>query len=139
MIYYLTENEVIAINQYVIQVTSPNEQVGVLNPEMLSSAVNRPKQSVGGQDAYPTVFEKAAALFESLAKNHCFYNANKRTAFLAMIQFLSYNGYNFEMDPKAAEDFVVDVVLHKYTFEQIVDVIRQHSVEQGIGKKRKEG
>ncbi|QGG48836.1 type II toxin-antitoxin system death-on-curing family toxin [Heliorestis convoluta] len=56
------------------------------------------------------MFEKAGALLESLAKNHAFHNANKRTAFLALLQFLAYNGYHFEMHPKKAVDFVVDVV-----------------------------
>jgi len=53
---------------------------------------------------------------------HC-----KRTAFLSLLQFLSYNGYTFVMDPKQAEDFVVDVVIHKYTFEQVVSIIESHS------------
>lgn len=127
MTYYLTPEEVIAINQYVIQEFSPNEQIGVRSPELLNSAVNRPRQTVFGEDAYPTIFEKATALFESLAQNHPFHNANKRTAFLALLQFLSYNGYEFMMTQKQAEDFVVDVVNHKYTFEQVVEMIRQHS------------
>ncbi|WP_281759728.1 type II toxin-antitoxin system death-on-curing family toxin [Alicyclobacillus hesperidum] len=76
---------------------------------------------------YPTVFAKAAALFESLEQNHAFHNANERTAFLALLQFLSYNGYTFVMDQKQAEDFVVDVVNHKYTFEQIVEIIESNS------------
>lgn len=125
---YLTPEEVIAINLYVIQEFSPHEQAGVRSPELLDSAVNRPRQSVFGDDAYPTIWEKAAALFESLAQNHPFHNGNKRTAFLALLQFLSYNGYQFTMAPKQAENFVVDVVNHKYSFEEIVEMIRLHSV-----------
>ncbi|GMA51598.1 death-on-curing protein [Alicyclobacillus contaminans] len=128
MIRYLTEEEIIAINLYVIQEFSPSEQSGVRSPELLNSAAFRPQQSAFGKDAYPTIFEKAAALFESLALNHIFYNANKRTAFLALLQFLSYNGYKFTMAQKQAEDFVVDMVNHKYTFEQIVQVIKAHSL-----------
>ena len=126
MTRFLTEDEVIAINLYVIQEFSPVEQTGVKFPDLLNSAVHRPQQSVFTQDAYPTIFAKAAAFFESLAQNHAFHNANKRTAFLSLLQFLGYNGYTFVMDPKKAEDFVVDVVNHHYTFEQIVEIIELH-------------
>lgn len=42
----------------------------------------------------------------------------------------AYNGYAFVMDQKQAEDFVVDVVNHKYTFEQVVRIIKSHSHQQ---------
>ncbi len=44
--------------------------------------------------------KKAAALFESIGKNHAFLNANKRTAFIALNLFLGYNGYKLEMEKK---------------------------------------
>jgi len=127
MTQFLTEEEVIAINLWVIQEFSPGEQPGVKFPDLLNSALNRPKQSVFEEDAYPTIFAKDAALFESLALNHPFHNANKRTAFLSMLQFLRYHGYIFVMEQTQAEDFVVDVVNHQYTFNQIVEVIELHS------------
>ncbi|WP_082806595.1 type II toxin-antitoxin system death-on-curing family toxin [Ferroacidibacillus organovorans] len=98
MIKYLTPEEVIAIHLYVIHEFSPGEQSGVAFPDMLDSAIHRPRHSAFGEDAYPGIFEKAAALFASLAQNHAFHNANKRTAFLSLLQFLSYNGYVFLMD-----------------------------------------
>jgi death-on-curing protein len=99
-------------------------------PDLLNSAINRPKQSAFGEEAYPTIFGKAGALFESLAKNHTFHNANKRTAFLALIQFLAYNGFQFNMSQKQAEDFVVDVVNQKYEFDEIVAIIKEYSVKR---------
>lgn len=125
---YLTEQEVIAINYFLIDRYSPGEPKGVKDAGLLDSALQRPKQTVFGADAYIDVFEKATALFESIAKNHCFQNANKRTAFVALLQFLSYNGYKFTMDQQAAEDFVVDVVVHKYDFNEMVNIIRTHTV-----------
>ncbi|GAX90386.1 type II toxin-antitoxin system death-on-curing family toxin [Effusibacillus lacus] len=128
MVYYLTAEEVLAINLHVIRTISPHEQKGVKFPHLLESAVNRPRQSAVGEDAYPTIFEKATALFESLAQNHAFHNANKRTAFLALLQFLNYNGYEFKMSKKKAEDFTVDVVNHVYSFQQIAAIIQEHTV-----------
>ncbi|WP_420850670.1 type II toxin-antitoxin system death-on-curing family toxin [Paenibacillus lutrae] len=60
--------------------------------------------STFGKDAYPTIWNKAAALFEPLGQNHPFQNANERTAFTALLIFLRYNGYHFKMPPKATED-----------------------------------
>ncbi|QQK74604.1 type II toxin-antitoxin system death-on-curing family toxin [Salicibibacter cibarius] len=108
---FLTVKEVEAINQYIILKYSPGEPIGVKSLDLLESAVYRPQQSAFGEDAYPTVYEKTAALFESLAQNHPFYNANKRTAFISLTQFLYYNGYDFEMtSQKEQENFTVDVV-----------------------------
>jgi death-on-curing protein len=59
---------------------------------LLDSAANRPFQTFGGEDLYPTIFGKAAALFHSLACNHCFFNGNKRTAVMALDLFLAANG-----------------------------------------------
>ena len=124
---YLTVQEVIFINATLIKTYSPSEQIGVRSMSLLESAVYRPQQTVLGKDAYPSVFEKAAALFQSLGQNHPFQNGNKRTAFAAMVLFLRFNGYFFKMDPKQAEDFTVAMVEHAYRFEQLVDIIKGHS------------
>ncbi|MDQ1911398.1 type II toxin-antitoxin system death-on-curing family toxin [Paenibacillus sp. GD4] len=124
---YLSAQEVIAINVAMIQRYSPGEQIGVKSSAMLESAIQRPMSSAFGEDAYPTVFEKAAALFESLGQNHPFQNANKRTAFTALVIYLRYNGFILIMDTKAAEDFTVDMVNHKFTFAELAGIIQSHS------------
>lgn len=127
LIYYITVSEAIEINKSVILKYSKTESIRVIDPTLLDSAINRPKQSVFGEDAYTTIFSKAAALLESIAKNHSFANANKRTGFACMVYFLYMNGYEFRMDEKQAEDFAVDVVKHKYSFEEIAEIIKKHS------------
>lgn len=126
-IIYLTTNQVIAINAMQIRLYSPEELLGVKNPSLLDSALNRPKQSVFGEDAYPSIYEKAAALFESLAKNHAFHNANKRTALASLIIFLKLNHVHWTMWIEEEQDFVVDVVNHQYTFREIVSMIERHT------------
>ncbi len=66
---------------------------GVKDRALLESAVGRPSQTVFGQDAYPTVTDKAAALFHSLVSNHPFHDGNKRTAVTALQHFLLANGF----------------------------------------------
>ena len=96
-IIYLSTNQVIAMNTVQIRLYSPKEQIGVKEPGLLDSAINRPKQSVFGQDAYPSIYEKAAALFESISKNHAFHNANTKTALASLIVFLKINHYRWTM------------------------------------------
>lgn len=62
MVRYLTDREVIFINAAVIKRYTPEEQIGVKDTNMLFSAIERPKQTVFGKDAYPTIWLKAAAL-----------------------------------------------------------------------------
>lgn len=54
---------------------------------LLDSAVMRPQASAFGEDAYPTLHEKAAALLHGLARNHPFVDANKCTAWAATSVF----------------------------------------------------
>jgi len=124
---YLTEDELILLNKLIIRKYSPHEKEGVLSPGLLNSAVNRPGQSVSGEDAYKTIFDKAAALFESLAQNHAFHNANKIVAFIGMALFLRYNNHKLAIDPEAAVDFTMAVIGHKYKLDEIAKITEKHS------------
>jgi death-on-curing family protein len=66
---------------------------GCRDINLLESAIARPFQSAFGEDAYPTILEKAVALFHSLNSNHPFHDGNKRTAIIALDDFLVANGY----------------------------------------------
>ncbi|PAK47416.1 type II toxin-antitoxin system death-on-curing family toxin [Paenibacillus sp. 7541] len=127
-IRYLSVQEIIAINVAMIQRYSPGEHIGVKEPGVLESAVHRPQFSAFSEDAYPTIFEKGAALFESLGQNHPFHNANKRTAFTALVVFLRFNGLHFKMDSKKAEDFTVNMVNHCFDFHEMVSIIEAHCI-----------
>lgn len=125
-IVYLTANQVITINTMQIKIFSPKEQIGVKEPGLLESAIYRPKQTLFEEDAYPTLYEEAAALTESLAKNHVFYNGNKRTALASLIIFLKLNGYKWTMDVISEQTFIVDLVNNRYAFNDIVSTIKKH-------------
>jgi death-on-curing protein len=108
-VLFLSENDLIFINSILIKKYTPSEQVGVKEPSLLNSAVNRPKQSAFGQDAYSTIYEKAAALFQSLVQNHPFYNANKRRCFVGMVTFLNKNDIQFYATDDEVIDFTVKI------------------------------
>ncbi|WP_404830363.1 type II toxin-antitoxin system death-on-curing family toxin [Shouchella tritolerans] len=106
---------------------SPDEQIGVKEMNLLESALNRPKQSVLGKDAYPTIYEKAAALFQSLVQNHCFYNANKRTALWSVEYFLVMNGYELTNNQVELERFTVAIATDHLEVADISKWLRKHS------------
>src|SRR5215210_4631422 len=83
--------------------------VDVRDVGLLESAVHRPRASVLGQDAYPNLFSKAAALLHSLARNHPLVDGNKRLAWLATYVFLAKNGAKLDPDDDAAYAFVIAV------------------------------
>ena len=66
---------------------------------LIESAAARPFQTACGFEVWPTLAQKAAALFHSLACNHCFINGNKRTAVIALDIFLMINDHLLTMTP----------------------------------------
>jgi len=76
---------------------------------LLDAAVHRPRASVLGQDAYPDLLTKAAALLHSLARNHPLVDGNKGLAWLATFVFCAKNGVRLDPDDDAAYDLVVAV------------------------------
>ena len=76
---------------------------------LLEAAVHRPRASVLGQDAYPDLLAKAAALMHSLARNHALVDGNKRLAWLATYVFCAKNGVELDPNDDVAYDLVVAV------------------------------
>jgi death on curing protein len=76
---------------------------------LLDSAVNRPRASAFGDDAYPTLELKAAALLHSMTKNHALVDGNKRVAWLSTVVFCDLNGYTPELSDDDAFQIVWDI------------------------------
>jgi len=75
---------------------------------LLDAAVARPQATAFGVDAYPDLSTKAAALLQSLARNHALVDGNNRTAWAAAWTFLYINGaeLNTDFDVDDAEIFM---------------------------------
>lgn len=76
---------------------------------LLNAAALRPQTTLMGQDAYPSTAAKAAALLESLAKNHALIDSNKRLGWAACSVFLSLNA--LEISETVSNDDVYDLVV----------------------------
>lgn len=128
---YISMETAIFINKNMIETYSKGELIGVKEPKLLDSAINRPFATMFGKPLYEDVFEKGVALFESIAKNHTFHNANKRTAFACLTYFLFINDHVCVMNENKAADLTVDFVIGKRKFDEVVIVIRKHSYRKG--------
>ena len=85
------------------------EEVVVGDYGLLESALARPRASVFGEDAYPDLHLKAAALLHSLARNHALVDGNKRLAWTACRTFLAINGQWISAPEDERFEFVIRV------------------------------
>ena len=85
---------------------------------LLSSAAHRPTTVLWGREAYPTLDLKAAALLESLVRNHSLLDGNKRLGWLGVVVFYGVNGVELEAPDDEAYDLVIAVATGTRTVEQ---------------------
>ncbi len=76
---------------------------------LLESAVARPSASAFGEDAYPSLHDKAAALVHSIARNHALVDGNKRLSLGCLIAMLGLNGERLTLDNDGAHDLIVAI------------------------------
>ena len=100
---YLTLEELLHVAQRTLG------EVAVRDHGLLESALARPQASVFGEDAYPSLDEKAAALLHSLARNHALVDGNKRLALMGLIAFYGVNGRRLVLSNDEAYDLVIAV------------------------------
>jgi len=76
---------------------------------LLQAALARPRATVFGKDAYPTLDTKAAALLHSLARNRALLDGNERLALAALIAFYGLNGRRLTLTNDEAYDLVMKI------------------------------
>lgn len=102
---YLSAEDILTV----AEAACDDMQIVVRDIGLLESAAHRPTAEMFGQEAYPDLFDKAAALLQSLAINHPLFDGNKRTAWLSCVTFLAINGVDLAPDIDAAEELVIAV------------------------------
>ena len=112
---------------YVINQTVVGHDPIVLNRHLLQSAAKRPYTRMFGQEAYPTILEKAASLVHALAHDHLFADGNKRTAQIVLEQFLANNGYRPTWDAPEAYAIILEIAKGKCEIPQIVEWLTRHT------------
>lgn len=107
---YPTYSELIFINGRLLKDEAiQTGQQKIRDIDLLQAAELRPQSSAFGQDAYPTIEEKTAALMHALSRNHPFKDGNKRTAAVAGLFLLHINGWRVVWDMQDALTTILDL------------------------------
>ena len=101
---------------------------GIRDNNLFLSLCETPYQVMFGEECYPSVFDKAAKYLEGFTRNQVFLDGSKRTGFETMVVFLAVNGYEFDMEPSQASQFVMDIAMGKYSTQLISKVIASNSI-----------
>ena len=128
---FLTLGEVLALHRRIL--AESGGRAGVRDLGAIASAISQPRLSVGGQDAYPTLLEKVAALGYSLIRNHGFVDGNKRIAHAAMEVFLVMNGIAIRAPVDEQEHFMLSLAAGEVSREALTDWLRSNVTDLGAG------
>ena len=116
-IEYLDLDDLLDLVERLLGPTPPIRDVG-----LLGSAIARPQTTAFGADAYPDLWSKAAALLQSIVKNHALVDGNKRLGWLATAVFLHLNGIDLTV---ARNDdvyqLVMDVAAGNHTVAEVAE------------------
>lgn len=125
-VIYITPEQAIYYQQKIVKATGGH--VGLRDLGLLESALARPQATFSGKDLYPTILNKAAALFHSLMFNHPFLDGNKRTTIGVTYEFLKQKGYLLQATNEELIEFPLHVENQHWTIEQIADWLEKHTV-----------
>jgi death-on-curing protein len=114
---FLDLDDVVGLTIALLGDPAPIRDIG-----LLGSAVARPQTTAFGEDAYPDIWTKAAALLHSIVKNHALVDGNKRLGWLATAVFLEINGIEIS---RASNDDVYDLVIDVAAGQPTVDTIAE--------------
>ncbi len=121
----ISEREVLEIHDILIERFGGSK--GVRDRELLDSALNRPYQTFDGKELYPTPIEKAAAILESVVKNHPFTDGNKRTGYVLARLHLMNKQIDIKADQEHKYQFVIAISKGELSFDQIKEWLEKNS------------
>ena len=126
---YLTVNEVVEIHQRIIQ--RFGGLAGLRDLGALEAAIAQPRMTFSGEELYPTIVEKAAALGFTIVQNHPFVDGNKRAGHAAMETFLLLNRFEIEAPVDEQEKIILQVASGELGRQGLADWLGTHIIEAG--------
>lgn len=126
MTAYLSAHQILFIHARLIDTTGGEH--GLRDLGLLESATARPQATFDNEELYPDLFQKTAALMESLAQNHPFVDGNKRTAITASALFLLQNGRRLQTTNETLEQFTFQVVNERPSLDEIASWFQHYTV-----------
>jgi death-on-curing protein len=127
---YLTLDEALKIHRRTLE--QSGGLAGIRDLGLLESAVSQPMMTFGGQDLYPTIVEKAAALGFSIIRNHPFNDGNKRVGHAALETFLVLNGHEIDAPVDEGERVALGVAAGTVDRDEFTDWLSAHIIKRHI-------
>ena len=115
---YITLFQILELHQRIIKQSGGT--YGIRDFGALESALAQPEMTFGGEDLYPRLTQKAAALAYSLCMNHPFVDGNKRVAHAAMEIFLVLNGFEISASIDEQEKMFLDLASGRLSRDELV-------------------
>ena len=123
---FLSLDEVLILHDKLI--SQSGGSFGIRDMAAIESAVAQPKMTFGGEDLYPSLEEKAAALCFSLVMNHPFIDGNKRIGHAAMETFLVLNGYEMNCSVDESEETILKLAASSLNRDDLLRWIKMNVV-----------
>jgi death-on-curing protein len=120
--------DVLKIHEFLINKFGGSQGIRDLN--LLKSAISRPYQTFDQKDLYKNPIEKAAAIIESIIRNHPFIDGNKRTGYVLMRLVLMDHGLDISHNHKDKYDFVISIASGNLNYDQIKKWIKDHTIKK---------
>lgn len=122
---YLTVEQVLFLHARLTAETGGSHAVRDLG--LLLSALGGPRAGLEDRQLYPDIFTKAAALMDSLIRNHPFIDGNKRTGIAAAALFLRLNDHSLTASNAELEEFTLGVAQSQHPIDKIAAWFQAHS------------
>ncbi|MBD2036211.1 type II toxin-antitoxin system death-on-curing family toxin [Leptolyngbya sp. FACHB-321] len=126
MIRYLTLIEILELHRRILEQSGGAS--GIRDMGLLESAIAQPRMTFGGEDLYPSLLEKAAALGFSIIMNHPFLDGNKRTGHAAVETFLVLNGMEINASVDEQEHVVLAIAAGELGREAFVEWLQRNTI-----------
>ncbi len=110
--------QLLEIHAFVVESTGGS--LGLRDLGRLEAAIATQTQNAFGEELYPNLVDKAAALIRGIVADHPFIDGNKRTAMIAGLTLLEINGTRFAAKLGEVEDFAVKIAIKKLDTPSIV-------------------
>jgi len=122
---YLSLAQLLRLHE--MQIRAFGGSTGVRDRGGAEAALARPQMTFGGEDLYPDIEAKAAALMHPLVMNHPFVDGNKRTGAAAAELFLNVNGVDLTAEDEELVDITLAIACGEAGAEALAIWLRQRS------------
>jgi death-on-curing protein len=121
---YLSLEQLLQLHALIIETTGGSG--GLRDLGRLEAAIAAQTQNVFGEELYPSLTDKAAAMIRGIIADHAFVDGNKRTAMLTGLTLLHINGLVFHFNEGEIENYAVKIATQKLDVPQIIAWLQSH-------------